>query len=134
MAIEYHLTPRFGVAVGVTGFTDVFGETPERRHLSVAPTSVVYFTPDLPASPFITAGVTWQDRNVVDTYDDGSGDAVYVDHSSVWAPHVGGGADIAVGERWAVDVEGRLLLYPDRWADAALPVALQTTVAIGHHF
>jgi len=135
LALEYRPVPALGVEAGLIRYDDILGAQRERAHTAVQGSAIGYLVPRSPVRPYALAGLTWQGRNVHDTYFDGEEYGLYQNERAAWGPHAGLGVEFGLGQRWVIDLEGRVIGYLNHaGTDPSLPGALQTTLAIGHRF
>ncbi len=134
LMLEWMPAKVLGIELGLIGYDDLrLGDT-ERTHTAVQGSLIGYAFPEAVVTPYALGGVTHQGRRVDDTYYDGAFDRNFRTDQAVWGPHAGLGLELRAGH-FVVNLEGRGIGYvnADR-SEAALPGALQTTLALGAMF
>lgn len=105
------------------------------RHQTVGQASVELFAfPWSRVSPYVLTGVTMTGRSIDDDYYD-NGIRTAQANDVLTGLHGGIGLELAIGERLALDLEGRYIGYLDKPAqDASWPGGFQTTAGLAYHF
>jgi len=87
--------------------------------------------------PYWLAGLTWNGGSLADDYDTGTNGTYEGAEASdtLFGPQAGLGLEFALGDRAALNVEGRTIRYIDRSdEDLSAPSALQGTVGLNFYF
>lgn len=107
----------------------------ERAHTLGSASVNLFAFPWSRVSPYVLAGATFTDRNVVDEVWRQNQVQTIVTSAPMIGPHAGLGLEIAIGKRLALDLEARYIGYVNPIpADPTVPGALTTSVGVLWHF
>ncbi len=110
--------------------------TPDsHRQQTVGQASVELFAfPWTRVSPYVLTGLTVAGRDFSDAYYTSSVQQ-YESQGTLYGLHGGIGLELAIGDRFGIDLEGRYIGYMGQSTrDAALPGSFQTTAGVMYHF
>lgn len=95
---------------------------------------VGFLFPRFVVSPYLLGGLTVTGNHIADTASVGS-EVRDIPRAVHWGPHGGIGAEIALGDRWALDVDVRTIGYVNLADDdATFPLQMQANVGVMVHF
>ncbi|MEL6341783.1 MAG: outer membrane beta-barrel protein [Myxococcota bacterium] len=137
------LTARFrpveavGLEFAYEHHSETFDENTERINNPLQASVQLYAFPWTRVSPYVTAGLTWNNRSVNDDYFDASVGQTRVaeETGTLFGPHGGLGLELAIGDNAALNIEGRMVGYlnqePD---DLSANTAVQGTMGLNFYF
>ncbi len=109
------------------------GSSSVRNQTQVAGSVALFAFPWSRVSPYALGGVTWNARSLHDEYY-GVGSTTLVGvNDALWGLHGGLGLELALGDNFALDLEGRYVGWLDRGPVDPLG-AIQGTAGLAYHF
>ncbi len=105
----------------------------QRSQTQVAGSVQLFAFPWTRVSPYAVGGVTWNARSLEDQLATGSATTVVETTDALWGLHGGLGVELAMGNNFALDLEGRYVGWLDRQEGDA-PGAFQATAGLLFHF
>lgn len=137
------LTARFrpvesiGLEVSYDHHSQSWDDGSERINNPLQASVNVYAFPWTRVSPYMTAGLTWNNRQINDDYyDDASMEYTVVSQQdTLFGPHAGLGMEFAIGDSAALNFEGRYISYLNQDdTDISAPNAVQGTMGLSFYF
>jgi opacity protein-like surface antigen len=123
---RYRPAEAFALELGAAHYSESFGPDTERARTSGSLSGVLYMLPWSKVSPYVLGGVTLtgvhRDTNLPLGLEPADGGA----KSLHFGPHGGLGVEIALGDRFALDIDGRVVGYVTRGEDRISPPAAFT--------
>lgn len=114
-----------------SGYVDPVGS---RSQTQVAPSVELFAFPWTRVSPYALGGVTWNSANVSDEVWNGNGYDLATNTDSQWGLHAGLGLELALGNNFALDFEGRYIGWLDERLEGEAPGAIQATAGLQVYF
>jgi len=137
------LTARFrpvesvGLEVAYSHSSQSWDDGTERINNPLQASVNLYAFPWTRVSPYATVGLTWNNRQINDTYyDESTGEFNVAQISDTqFGPHAGLGMEFALGDSAALNFEGRYVNYLDREeGDLSSGDAVQGTMGLSFYF
>lgn len=112
-----------------------FEDDTERTNRPLQASAQLYAFPWTRVSPYISAGLTWNNRSIQDTFFDGFATREVTAEDTLFGPHAGLGVELAVGENAAINFEGRYIGFVDvDLEDPSAPSAVQGNMGLSFYF
>ena len=112
-----------------------FEDDTERINRPLQASAQLYAFPWTRVSPYFTAGLTWNNRTINDTFYDGLVTREVTAEDTLFGPHAGLGVEFAVGENAAINFEGRYIGFVDvDLDDPSAPSAMQGNMGLSFYF
>jgi opacity protein-like surface antigen len=135
LTARYRPEEAFGLELAVSKHDETWGTGTERSQMVSSASAQLFATPWSRVSPFLTGGLTMNNRSVDETYFDSQGMQTYEGNDTVWGPHVGLGIEFGIGQNVALDFEARAIGYVNNGPDdPTVPGAVQTSGGLLVHF
>lgn len=124
---RYRPSEAFALELGAAHYNESFGADTERARTSGSVSAMLFLTPWARLSPYVLGGLTLtgvhRDLNLPLDLDPADGGAKALH----FGPHGGLGLEIAIGQRFALDLDARLVGYVTRGEDRVSPIGAFTT-------
>jgi len=135
LAGRYRPAESVGLQLDVVHHAQSYTIDTERSHTMGAGSVQLFAFPWTRVSPYALGGVTYGARNLNDAIGTDGTSATVIAQDSLWGLHGGLGVELALGDRVALDLEGRYIGYLDKAPeDPSAPGALQLTGGVMVHF
>mgnify|MGYP000147078925 CR=1 FL=1 len=135
LAGRYRPAESVGLQLDLMHHAQSYSIDTERSQTLAAGSVQLFAFPWTRVSPYAVAGVTYDARNINDAIGSDGTSATVIAQDSLWGLHGGVGLELALGDRIALDLEGRYIGYLDKSpTDPSAPGALQLTGGVMVHF
>jgi opacity protein-like surface antigen len=105
----------------------------QRSQTQVAGSVELFAFPWTRVSPYLVGGATWNARSLEEQIGSESATTIIETTDALWGLHGGLGVELAMGDNFALDLEGRYVGWLDRH-EGDPPGALQANAALLFHF
>ena len=124
-----------GLQVRYAQHSQTWDDGTERINQPLQASVNLYAFPWTRVSPYLSAGLTWNHRDIQDEYWDGFQYRTVQADDTLFGPHGGLGVEFAVGQSAAVNFEADYIGYLNRQPDDPTgPSALQATMGLNFYF
>lgn len=135
LAGRYRPAESVGLQLDVVHHAQSYTLDTERAQTMAGGSVQLFAFPWTRVSPYALAGVTYDARNLNDAIGSDGTAATVIAQDSLWGLHGGVGLELALGQKVALDLEGRYIGYLDKSpTDPSSPGALQLTGGLMVHF
>jgi len=135
IAGRYRPAESVGLQLDLLHHAQSYSINTERAQTMAAGSVQLFAFPWTRVSPYVSTGVTYNARNLNDAIGSDGTSATVIAQDSLWGLHGGLGLELALGQRVALDIEGRYIGYLDKGpSDPSSPGALQLTGGVMVHF
>ena len=123
-----------GIQLDVTHYNQTWTPETERAHTSGSASAMLFAFPWKRVSPYVMGGLTFTDRDIHDDVFNNGFVGTVTTTAPKFGPHMGLGAEFALGKSIALDIEARYTPYLNPTSDATTNHSLQTSAGILVHF
>jgi len=135
LQLEWRPVESVGLELAYQHHSETWDDTAQRLNNPMQASVQLYAFPWTRVSPYLSAGLTLNERSVSDTFYDGLNYQHVETSETLFGPHAGLGVEFALGENMAVDFEGKYIGYLDvADEDPSLPGAVQGTMGLSVYF
>lgn len=117
--------------------SETFDEQTERINNPMQASVQLYAFPWTRVSPYVSTGLTWNNRSVSDDYFDSNAGEMRVAQANdtLFGPHAGLGIEFAIGQSAALNFEGRAIGYLNQGEeDLSASTAVQGIMGLNFYF
>ena len=137
LAAEFRPVEAVGLELAWMHHSETWDDNSERTNDPLQASVNLYAFPWTRVSPYFSAGLTWNGRQISDEYFNGRTlEYQVVDTSdTLFGPHAGVGVEFAIGDSAALNFEAQYIGYIDvDDTDASAPSATQGTMGMNFYF
>ena len=131
---RYRPAESVGLEMALQRHGSAFSPTDARSNTQVAGSVALFAFPWTRVSPYAIGGVTYNAANFGSEVWNGTAYEAVRTVDSQWGLHGGLGVEFALGDNFALDLEGRYIGWLDERAPGEAPGALQATAGLLFHF